>query len=94
MKTSLNYKCNLDQNVLRQVIFTDRNLLIGLIIGSNLFLFLILNYIQPNTKILIHFSTSLALILLSTSRLDGIYLPYLLPKIITFLLSNKKRRDI
>lgn len=94
MKTSLNYKCNLDQNVLRQVIFTDRNLLIGLIIGSNLFLFLILNYIQPNTRILIHFSTSLALILLSTSRLDGIYLPYLLPKIITFLLSNKKRRDI
>lgn len=94
MKTSLNYKCNLDQNVLRQVIFTDKNLLFALIIGSNLFLFLFFNDIQPNTRILIHFSTSLALILLSTSRLDGIYLPYLLPKIITFLLSNKKRRDI
>jgi len=94
MKTSLNYKCNLDQNVLRQVIFTDKNLLFALIIGSNLFLFLFFNDIQLNTRILIHFSTSLALILLSTSRLDGIYLPYLLPKIITFLLSNKKRRDI
>lgn len=94
MKTSFNYKCNLDQNVLRQVIFTDRNLLFGLIIGSNLFLLLFLNDIQLNTKILIHFSTSFALILLCTIRLDGIYLPYLLPKIITFLLSNKKRRDI
>ena len=94
MRSSLNCHSNLNQNILRQIIFTNKNLLIGASLGLNLILFLVLKDYIVNLRVFIHFSATLALVILVTIKIDGVYLPFLFPKIIAHIFKDKRITNI
>jgi len=94
MISSLNCHSNLNQNILRQIIFTNKNLLIGASIGLNLILFLVFKDYSVDLRVFIHFSATLALVILATIKIDGIYLPFLFPKIIAHIFKDKRITNI
>ena len=91
MKSSINYHADLERNILRQIVFTDKNLAVGSIVAINLSLVL-LKGIDQGARVVIHtFLTCLVLFLLSL-KVEGRLLIYMLPRMIIYWLSPKKLR--
>lgn len=86
------FKTNFEQNILRQIIFTDRNLIVGIILVVNV----ILLYISENFPIEIRGFISLlftiSFLILLSLKIDDQYVYKLLPNIFRYLAMDKHVR--
>ena len=87
------YKTKIRENILRQVIFTDRNLLLGTIIVILLFVWKTFSNVSADMRIFISLSLAGTTLLIFTLKTDRQILIKIFPRIINFIFSKKETRN-
>ena len=86
------YKIKIRENILRQIIFTDKNIFIGLLIINIILIWLSANNLPTGPKILLSFLSSGISLLIFSLKVDGQSLLKVLYRMINFILRRRKFR--
>ena len=86
------YKIKIRDNILRQVIFTNKNLLLGFIIITILLVWKGLGSLSTDIKVLTSLSVSGISILIFSINIDRQSILKLIPRIINYYRNRKKLR--
>lgn len=86
------FKTNFEQNILRQIIFTDRNIIIGIILVVNVFLLYVTQSLSIELRGFITITFTISFLILLSIKIDNQFLFKLLPNIFRFISSNKHVR--
>ena len=86
------FKTNFEQNILRQIIFTDRNIIVGIILAVNVFLLYISENLPIEVRGFISLSFTISFLILLSLKIDEQYVYKLLPNIFRYIAMNKHVR--
>ena len=86
------FKTNFEQNILRQIIFTDRNIIIGIILVVNVFLLYVTQSLSIELRGFITLTFTISFLILLSIKIDNQFLFKLLPNIFRYISSNKHVR--
>lgn len=92
MNTVKIFKISVRENVLRQVIFTDRNIFLGVCIAMFVLVFQLGAGLSGEIKVLLAISLTGALLLAATTKVDRQSFFLLIPRMVRFLITKKKVR--
>jgi hypothetical protein len=92
MEPSRVYKIKIRENILRQVIFTDRNLFLGLVVGIIAFVWKGLENFSTDVKVFACLSISGIALLIFSIKIDRQTIIKLIPRLINYSKKNKKSR--
>lgn len=82
------FKTNFEQNILRQIIFTDRNIIIGTILVINVTLLYLTQSLSIELRGFISLSFTICFLILLSIKIDDQYLYKLLPSMFRYVLTN------
>ena len=86
------YKIKIKDNILRQVIFTNRNIFLGIIIFTSLSVWKCLYNLPTDIKVFISIMLSGILLLFFTIQIDRQTILKVFPRIFKYLYRKKKNR--
>jgi hypothetical protein len=86
------FKTNFEQNILRQIIFTDRNIVIGIILVINVTLLYLTQSLSIELRGFISLSFTICFLILLSIKIDDQFLYTLLPNIFRHIVMNKHVR--
>jgi hypothetical protein len=86
------FKTNFEQNILRQIIFTDRNIIVSIILVVNVILLYISENLPIEVRGFISLSFTIAFLILLSLKIDEQYVYKLLPNIFRYIVVNKHVR--
>lgn len=92
MKPARIYKTKLRQNILRQMIFTDRNILICLLVAIGLGVYFGVPWISTANRILLTILISGLVITGASYKVDGQKAVSLLPRLLHYIFTKKNTR--
>ena len=93
MQTARIYKIKLHENVLRQVIFTDRNCFLGLCALAALVFWKLGENWSNDAKLFLSISFAGSALLLLSFKIDRQSIVKLFPRLLNYLLTHKKYRQ-
>lgn len=82
------FKTNFEQNILRQIIFTDRNIIIGIILVINVTLLYLTQSLSIEFRGFISLSFTICFLILLSIKIDDQYLYKLLPNMFRYVLTT------
>jgi len=82
------FKTNFEQNILRQIIFTDRNIIIGIILVINVTLLYLTQSLSIELRGFISLSFTICFLILLSIKIDDQYLYTLLPNMFRYVLTT------
>jgi len=86
------FKTNFEQNILRQIIFTDRNIIVSVILVANIVLLYISENLPIEVRGFISISFTICFLILLSLKIDEQYVYRLLPNIFRYIVVNKHVR--
>lgn len=86
------YKIKIRENILRQIIFTNKNIFIGLLVLNIALIWLIAESLPIGTKLLFSVLSSGISLLIFTMKIDGQSILKIFIRIVKFTFINKKFR--
>jgi hypothetical protein len=86
------FKTNFEQNILRQIIFTDRNIIVGIILLSNVILLYVSENLPIEIRGFISLSFTTSFLILLSLKIDEQYVYKLLPNFFRYIVMNKHVR--
>lgn len=86
------FKTNFEQNILRQIIFTDRNIIVGIILVMNVVLLYVSENLPIEVRGFISLSFTICFLVLLSVKIDDQYIYKLIPNIFRYLVMNKHVR--
>jgi len=92
MKPTRIYKTKLRQNILRQMLFTNRNILLGLIVIVSIVIGFGFSFLSIEHRIIIIILTSGISITIASTKLDNQTLVTLFPRFVRYISKNKRIR--